>query len=536
MLKENRGHWRGVCLLLVFLFVGGFCSSYGDNRSTRQQSEDSRKEQLRKEAQQSYQDVEKLLIHLLEKVNKNQRPEGDLIENATTTLKDCKRDSLAYEDDQRADYMLLQAWTDFYQGNLHDALNWSMHACKTDDTDQDAWISQTVFSLLSDKRPISPRNQKPQKKTAQHERNNNTPATSGLAAQIASLPALKKGTLEFDLTALDLGEIKERFEKLGFQEQLALMGGFDPNENTLCLLFWRADEPDLKNHDVSDANDVAKKENRPKEPGLLVGMVGGPPHKQNIAATSIEGQQEYFGKLFRACKDHKQIIFLQINTNRPEIAKKIAEEHLKNPESKEDAPLICLANFGVDTTPFATLDETGPVMLIIGDGGKLKYAGPATTFVPAFILSAITDVELDLEKMSQAEQIQQPQQASIHDPNNPVGTTPAGKLPGILPRVSSQTQQPADPNAPASKQGAHYHQLSPEDEIKAGKLLQLAHLEIEESRTVRGSNPKEGIEACRKILTEYGDTMYAKAARELLRKVPQKYKEEYGITDEELGL
>ena len=581
MLKKNMKHWRGGFLLLIFLFTGAICPSFGAERQLRQRPVDSRKEQQRKEAQQSFQDVDKLLTQILEKVNKNQTPADDLITQAAAKLKECKRDSLAYEDNQQAGYMLLGAWISYYQGNLPDAMRWSLRACKTDDTNQDAWVSQAVFSMLSDKRPILPRVKKPRKNRPRRTRNNNRVAPGmmpgmdpGASSSVAPEQAMRKGTLEFDLTMLGSGAIKEHFEKLGFQEQLVPLIGFDPNENTLCLLFWQDDETDAKGDDVSDANDVTEepkteKENLPGGFGMpggfgqqgmpgMPGMMGHSLTNQNVEAASTKGQQQYFGRLFKACKEHPQITFLQINTNHAEIAKKVAEKRQDDSETKKDAPLFFVADFGVDTTPFAALNATGPLMLIIGDGGKLKYTGPATTFVPAFILSAITDVELDLEKMvkaeqeaKQAKQTRQVQRFGIRDPNKPAetvpmpqnmpmppGMAPPGMMPGMMPFGVPPVPQrkPVDPNAPASPQGATYRQLSPEDQVRAQNLLREGHFHIEQSRKVGGKNPKVGIEACRKVLAKYGDTEYVEAARALLRRVPDRYKKDYEISDEELGL
>ena len=230
MLRENMKCWRGVCFLLIFLFTGIVCPSFGAERQLRQQRQprqrpvDSRKEQQRKEAQQSFQDVDKLLTQILEKVNKNQTPAEDLIVQAAAKLKECKRDSLAYEDNQRAGYMLLGAWTSYYQGNLLDAMKWSLRACKTDDTNQDAWVSQTVFSLLNDKQPIPPRPKKPQKSRPQRGRNDNGMMVPGMAPgfseSVAPEQAMKKGTLEFDLTMLGSRAIKEGFEKLSKSQEV----------------------------------------------------------------------------------------------------------------------------------------------------------------------------------------------------------------------------------------------------------------------------------------------------------------------------
>ena len=89
---------------------------------------------------------------------------------------------------------------------------------------------------------------------------------------------------------------------------------------------------------------------------------------------------------------------------------------------------------------------------------------------------------------------------------------------------------------PRNREAVRYRELSVEDQIKVQNLLRQGQLYIEVSQKLPMENPGEGIEACRKVLAEYGDTEYAEQAVALLRKVPERYKQDYNITDEELGL
>ena len=152
--------WRGIyACLAVFLMLVVF-PAWGDEnraRNRREREENPRKEKLRQEAQESVSEIKTLLTQILEVTNKNQTPGQELITQAATMIEENKHFVLAYKDDQRAQYMLLQAWTDFYQGNLLDAMNWALRACKMDISNGDAWISQAVFCQLNGKRPLEPR-------------------------------------------------------------------------------------------------------------------------------------------------------------------------------------------------------------------------------------------------------------------------------------------------------------------------------------------------------------------------------------------
>ena len=106
----------------------------------------------------------------------------------------------------------------------------------------------------------------------------------------------------------------------------------------------------------------------------------------------------------------------------------------------------------------------------------------------------------------------------------------------VLPDKVVQQQERFQQEGVRKQEVIRYRELSVEEEIKAQNLLRQGQLHIEVSRKLRKENPGKGIEACRKVLAEYGDTEYAEQAYVLLRRVPYRYKEQYNIKDEELGL
>ena len=114
----------------------------------------------------------------------------------------------------------------------------------------------------------------------------------------------------------------------------------------------------------------------------------------------------------------------------------------------------------------------------------------------------------------------------------PDNSEPERVLPDKEPRQQERVQQQSG----LKQEAVRYRELSAEDQIKAQNLLREGQLHIEVSRKLRMENPGKGIEACRRVLAEYGDTEYAEQAYTLLRRVPERYKQQYNITDEELGL
>jgi len=184
----------------------------------------------------------------------------------------------------------------------------------------------------------------------------------------------------------------------------------------------------------------------------------------------------------------------------------------------------------------------------------------------AFILTELTGIELELEKMKQAPKPPQPEiQPHTQKPSRAKKTRKQKQPPMPMmmdpmmmgmpmpmppeaapPKPVAEPNKPsADPNTPpkaerpvmppVSKQSSDFPTQSLEDQLRADNLLRAAQMHIEESRKLHMKNPKQGIEAARQVLKEFPNTESAQRARELLRRVPDRWKKRHSITDEELG-
>ena len=156
------------CMLSVGLMacLGSF-SVYAAPGQTRSHEDgpspmEQRKEQMEQEARGKAGEIDGTLKDFLELANKNQRPEDAEIKQASTLLDDSKRVASSFDDKEKSQFMLLQAWTDFYQKNTLQAASWSARACKTNEASRDAWNSQALFSMLVSKSPRLPRMDRPE--------------------------------------------------------------------------------------------------------------------------------------------------------------------------------------------------------------------------------------------------------------------------------------------------------------------------------------------------------------------------------------
>lgn len=539
-MESRTIRWGGfIGAILALVSLSGFANAAARNgrtpNGTDETQTNSRKDQLRLSAQATHLEVKTLLTEMLGAAQKNQTPSEQLVMRAQACLEKNKQNALAYDEQQRADYMLLESWTGYAKGNLPEALSWSMRACKQDEASQDAWISQAVFSMISGKRPLEPRIEKPKPETEpqryrpervrQPRRNAET-----APAVYKPEPYSTKGVFEFDLPALRSEFFRENFERLECKTAEGQSFEYVPGRDTMCVLFWQS----VQSAAVStpDPNSVAA-------PTAELNMqmdYGQMDYGTGVGAT-IDEQRQYFVRLMNACKDTATIKFVQIDTLRPKDLTGLDMSIYRD----SAIPTLIAAHPDCNAKRFAC-DASTPFMMIVDKNGSVKYAGPADSFVPAFILTATTGKAVPLQDQSGGdlggghlmespfgELGERPISSGRVDPNAPVATPPAAK----------------DPNAPAQPAAAPASQRVPqteygfmtddaEQQVKAENLLRIAELHIKESVKIRGKNPGEGIKAAREVIATYPNTPYAERAKKYLREVPDRYKEQYNITDEEL--
>lgn len=576
MFKNGSLGWKSVWRCLVIVFLVAACPLWANDRERqgRQRRERPRREnsqnrrdngrpekpkhQLSEEGTAGVLEIQEVLKEVLETVNQNRRPEQEMLEKGQQLLVDNKRHAQNYDTDQRAAYMLLQAWTSYYQDDLSAAMNWAIRAGKTDETSRDAWISSAVFCMLNDKRPKLPQTKKTSQRRPRRGRDDFDMAEMSGATSDSDM---RKGTLEFDVLALRQEIFSERFKQIDYQKEWGEEINYESGKDTLCLLFWQSEKANAEDA-ISDANDIGQTAARRKMPDDI-GMMAMRARSHQSPKLGLKEQRDYFKHLAWTCREQASLKFVQVNTDLPEQVKIIAPEELNEEQMSKEmsagtyVPLIFAAR-NLDPKEYAGLNAAGPFMLVVSSEGKLKYAGPAADFVPAFILTAVTGVEIDLQKMTPAKTdsaarsgfngdlrgiprgrliepvMRSPVRPSkpVADPNKPAAVDP--NVPAVLQEAFSAKPAEATP-ATVTAKPSQKNELSLEDQNRAENLLREAQLHIDASRKIRGKSPEKGIEACREILEKYPNTEYAGKAQGWLRRVRPDHKKKYKITNEELG-
>lgn len=509
---------------------------------------DSRREQLRQEAQASYVQISQALDILFKKVSLNQRPSAIEIEAAATVLETNKRNAVAYDSVQKAGYMLLQSWTSYYQNEHVNALNWAVRACREDTTNGDAWVTQTLFSYLYGKRPAEPqglRQQRSQNETRDTAREERVPRRtrpqpqprvrqneSQMMAPAEPVfdptnPYGRPGKLGIDIRTLNKDFYRERFIRQEYLTTDRKKIVYTPGQDILCVLFWQGEE-------VVDPNAPGGKALTPQAvQGGMENFFAEPMMQQTH---SLKDQQGYFEFIMKASADKKDIKFVEINTNTPAGYEKALKDHTPV------CPLVAAGSAQSGAAPFVRLDAKKPFMAIIDKEGQVKYAGPAGGFAPAFVLTHLTGAAIDLQAYQTA-----------HPATAPMGMPPGmSELmlfdPMMPPPVMPQSITPADPNRPLPvdpnqprpltgvKPEKKPRELPFEQQITAEQKMNVARELYKPLAQKRGLTPKKLVDTCREVIRDYPGTRYADEALEMLRTLPERDRTTYHITNEELGL
>lgn len=332
------------------------------------------------------------------------------------------------------------------------------------------------------------------------------------------------GTLAFEVKSLRREVMRERMTLQEFKSADGQEVMYRPGENILCLLFWKT-QTEADEKDPFDDKPTPAPTADNGMPGGMPGMPDMGGRYDSSQVSPLAEQQAYFEAMAEALADKKEVRFAEISLNTPADAARVMRDRLST------VPLVFAGTSGSGATAFGRIDTTSPLMLMIDKEGQIRYAGPAAGFVPAFLLTHLTGVPIDLAAL-QAEPIEIPtmEMTTPDAPGAPMMAPPM--MPGMpgMPPMDSETTTEA---APAEKK---YKELPIEQQVDAEKKLSYVRDLFIRGSKMRIQSYKRGVDFCREIMRDYPDTIYAEQARMLLRQVPESRRSTYNITNEELGL
>ena len=443
----------------------------------RQTAAAARKERIANSTSDAKQGIQSILTEMLQLANSNQKPTEDLIEESRIFLKSCRPFLKQLERDTAAEYYLLTAWTDYFNGNSNAAYLASQKANNTDPSNLDAHTSYVAFALMAGKVPS------PEIDTDK--------------------PLSTNNHLEFNTASIRNELLQRTIPAINTKCLNSTLFSYQPGNTAIAALFWSV--PAGSFTQVFDPNTALA-------PAAAA-------HNNTANNRPMPNPSEYINDNFRAFTEiysanfaNEQISFIGINTNPtdqlPMVFQKLCTTPSPWPNVMAKLPQSSLQ-------PIADVDANVATLVIADKTGTIIYAGSPNGFVPKMIIESVGGNTL-------ANTLSQNSQNPPQQPNQPA-VRPAAPSPDAETSRTPKIKQPRE--------------LSMEEKFDAEKRLGMARDLFLPASGKRFITPTQGIEICRAIIKDYPDTEYAAEAQRLLREeVNPRYRERYNLTDEELGL
>jgi len=466
--------------------------------------------------------------NLLANVNASVAPGDKTINLAEKLLRENKKNLKGADDNSKCSYFMLRAWTSYFLGDLPDALKAASKAYKTNRHNADARVTQAALAIIADEKPLA----------LPPERKSKT-ASSPAPAMGSDILSLNIDDIKTDMLAETLGAVQVGCLNSTIFAQF-------PGQTNLCLLLWQLDSSNgpkstksgsNRRNQPAEPNIPGTKRpaaRQPQQPAMMMPGPGGmqgpggmpgmmmpgmmPPVQprgrrkaaKKVDSGTFEDQINAFTKLAKTAVQQPAsgLQFAAINLDPPDSRDAVIEKIFENPwpwanimANDPSANAGQFTKFSVDTKK--------PILIITRKDNTIKYAGPATGFLTTMVLDNLSGTSVSAPAVNIAE-------------------------------LQKQTKPPLEVQKKPDRQEAAQDGCRQDkddeltsDSFQAQKLLSSANDFIKMGRF---TTYKKGIDMCRQVINSYPDTKYADQGRQLLRKVPERYRQKYNITNEEMGL
>jgi hypothetical protein len=525
----------------------------GDARGTDRQ-DDRMQEKLEERGEaveNAAEAIDTNLIEMLNLVNELQQPGVGQMGSARRSLENSRKYLKEFSDNVTCQYYMLNAWLNYYDSGAEKAVMPATQAYRKDSSNNDAHATQAAIAILAGQKPLTIRPERQQQageptsgrqrrsgsssgqsqQTSRRSSRRGTSTTTrggrtpGSAGQSGTGTASSGNILNLNADSIKADWLGQKIGPLQFDCLNGTKFSYDPADAKLCMLFWNLNPQNSQENSDSEKSDnigrispppaggrfatsrsrtdrmsrrgrASISDRTPYQPGR--GAFSNP----TASGDSLSSQMSGFANLFNSEFQNPELKFVAINTDPPQSKPEVMAKLLENPWPWAQAMLNTRAAEQLADTNVAKLASAEPTLVICGENGTAKYAGPAAGFLAPMVLRELTGAHTPLDAQyiiptqtdPNAQQIQQPQ---------------------------LQPQQNID--------------ITSED-FQAQKLLEYARgLFIPAGRKGFLSS-RTAVDLCRQVISEYPDTQYSEEARKLLRSLPPDEQKKYNITNEEMGL
>lgn len=537
-----------------------------DPKARREQQMKDRMQEMSKELESKAEQVSESLVKMLKLINSNQIPNDQTIASARKVLEDTSSDATKFPAEIGCEYLMLEAWVDFFSNDTVKAGQSAARAVTKDPSNKDAQITEAAISILSGETP-NIRRQKPQLTSTMMDnpitRNRTQRRPQPSRGSQISLRGGSGDILNFDIDAVKPEMFGRKLEamEIGCSNKTTLK--CDPSKSNMCILLWQLPkEPEEEEEDSSSSSgrdsmrdsrvvrpDMRQDPRIMQRPGEMQGQPARPemmyqgrpdmppmgmypggmsPEMMQIMRGRMPGQFEEldsanalpremraFGKIYRSEFSNSDLQFLAVNIDEADKAEEVIDEIFKNPQLW---PQVLKSQVGSGVSQFDDVKLDKPVLTVADKSGTIKYAGPAAGFLAPMVLSNFAETSLvNVEGI-------------VPDPNAPAESSSA--IQNLIPNLFKASMKP---KVEATSAAASDETIDA-DTFQAGKLYEATKTLFIPAGKKGFITTKTGVDNCRTLIRDYSHTEYADKARELLRQLPDRDKERYKITDEEMGL
>jgi hypothetical protein len=455
------------------------------------------------------QEIETQLNTLLAAVNQGTELNKAELTQIAATIKKNQQQLQKMDAKGQAGLHLMNAWMNYFVGELKKAKVAANLAYRADPQDKDAQTTYIIMAIANNDvkaaaTAVTLLRKKPAKPAAKNQQTDASLDTHDKMAGTA--------ILEFDANSLKTELLGE---KVGAFEAACLNGTSLPFKGgkTLLVLLWK--NADLSTDTATDSGSA------PQPMTMPAGMPGMPgaihrktaqPSQTGQVLTPLQVYGTLFGREFQSNK----IAFLGLNLDVEDQSGAVMETLLKNSWPWPQAMAQDTRNVALASLSSAHIDK--PALVVVGPDGEIKYAGALSGFLLRVMAASAQGGSEATLAMPQT--IQTHQDANTSAPAAATQTKEANIPPAAVP-------QPTTPQPKAK--------LSEEDQFnpQAEALYNNAKGQMKMAYATGYGNV---VNFCRQILKDYPNTPQAEKARQLLREIPERKRAQYHITNKEMGL
>jgi hypothetical protein len=352
-----------------------------------------------------------------------------------------------------------------------------------------------------------------------------TPESTDAVVQDYSSSTPSEGSLNFDVNSINLSLLGKDFS------------AFAPGKDKVIIsaLLWQVDANELEHY--APPTPKAEEPNKPNDPNNPEQLMEQPPAEEQQFTPVPMPDLTAFTNLNNKFNKNPKAVFLGINFNDPSKSK-----HVENWLAKNTQAWQCVApSETVQQVATAMIGRVPqkPMLVIAGPDMKIRYVGDVNNILPAMIIKNILDNPQEFAEPNEANEPNKPAAASD------VNTQTKMEILKPAPQDESIKTEPSTPNTtPAATEAKPQlpQTLNNEEgeytEVDADAQQKLSYAEqlLKIANQMYAHSYRKPVEICRGIIEKYPNTKYAEQARVLLRRVPERFRKNYNLTDAELGL